>query len=343
MIKKIYIIILVVLGASCSVKNSKRFIFSLENINTDGILSHKKQLNYANRFQLIISGKNQTLVNLSKSNSLQCFDLQTGSYREMQITTLTGQGEPDAIYYGDKSMEMLFEGNMIRYSYETMKTDTMFQIHLSPEEFVIHNMYAPSIQKHQRKYLLQYGNATRYNRVDSYALIAADGKTQERLINYPEEFGRSYIHYNDICTAFYENMAFYCFATIPAVYKKDLISDKKSRTGIENEGFLQYDTTRLNDMKYVYDYTYKTKYNVKLFVTDNYLLLIQKERSTNNNYSPGKSPRLKYKLTVLDHKLKILESHNISHHVDPNFIFLQNQQLIFLSLSNKKKFVYDFL
>ncbi|HMN26345.1 MAG TPA: hypothetical protein PKE38_17695 [Ignavibacteriaceae bacterium] len=87
-------------------------------------------------------------------------------------------------------------------------------------------------------------------------------------------------------------------------------------------------------MKYIYDYTYQTTYNVKLLCSKNNIYLVQRTQIKEQPI---------FKIYRYTKDLQLISDFTLNHTVDPNFIFFLNEKLIFISLKDKKIYEYQFI
>lgn len=324
-------VLILVLLFSCKNNKESNFTILEYSINTDKILEFKKDLDYTNRFGLKIINKKKVLINLSKKKNFLLFNLNDSSVQEVQ--TKLQDYDIDAVKYDTDNSNVIIKNNLYKFSYLNKTFDSIRNIQLDKNEFIIHNLYCETLFKFKDFYFLQYGDENKYNRLDDKALLFFNKDSSFKEINTPKELKHGYIHYNDICIDAVDNNLYYTYATIPTIYKYDIANKIENSSKIENSNYILFDTTKLTDMKYIYDYSYETTYNIKLLSDNTRVFLIQRYQKDKINY---------YNLIVFDKDLKLISKSKISHTVDPNFIFLADNKLNFLTIKDKKIYEYNF-
>ncbi len=312
---------------------NKLFKITEKPINTSGIIEYKKNIDYSNRFGYVAIGANQYLTNITKDQHLIMCNLADGKVITHELNVDLPSSRIEATYYDNDALYFIKKKSIFRFNYEKKTTDSLFEIPLSGSEFIIHNMYATALFKYKDKFYVQYGNASMYNRIDTSSVLIFDRLNSEKKFIYPFHFSQYYVHYNDICISRNHDTFYYTFATYPEIYRATKDERYYKSVLFDSVGFLKYDTSRMTDMKYIYDYTMATVYNIKLLAASKYIFLIQRIPHSNIG---------NFKLIVFNHNLDIIYNKKITHPIDANFIFLEGEDLVFLSLKEKKSYNYAF-
>jgi hypothetical protein len=314
---------------ACKVKNEQYYIINETSVNTSKLVLFDKELDYQNRFALKIVNDNKVLFNLSKKKQFLLFDLIKGSVDT--ISTNLNDVQIDAVKYNSTNSVIAIKNNFFWFDYSKKKLELLGEIKMDKDDFIIHNLYSEAMYQNNNFYFLQCGNANTYNRLSENAFLFFNKDTSFKAIPTASETKENYIHYNDICIDFLENDYYYSYATIPKIYKYDAVKGRVESSSIESSGYLNFDTTKLTDVKYIFDYTTATTYNVKLLTVGSKIVLVQRSRKNEEYY---------YSLFIFDKTLKLLSKSKIEHNVDVNFIFSCDNKLIFLTTKDKKMYEY---
>lgn len=316
--------------SSCIEKNNKdKLAFKEYSINTNSFIELKKEINYTNRFNFLKIEGDRMLFNLSKSGILLIFNLNKGTVEKIE-TNITGT-EFDAVRYERTNFQFINNNMLYNFNYKNKSIDTIVNVPFKQSEFIIHNLYSENIFKYNPYYYIQYGDENGYNRLSKFGLLFFNKDSSFKLIETPTELKQNYIHYNDMCVDNIDNTLYYTYATTSLIHKINLTTKKDTSTSL-NSQFISFDTTKLNDMKYIYDYTYETTYNVKLLCTRKNVYIIQRFQKNNNT---------NFKMYKYDKDLNLKSESILSHTVDPNFIFLIDNKLNFISFKDKKIYEYE--
>jgi hypothetical protein len=315
---------------SCSRQEKESYSINEIYINIKPFIDLKKEIDYTNRFALKNIAGERVLINLSKSKKLLLFYLDKGIVKTIE-TNLQGK-EIDAIKYNAEDCDLIIDKILCKFNYKKKSLDSIQQVPFSVNEFIIHNLYSENLYKYNDLYYLQVGNENSYNRLSTYALLAFNKATSFKFIKTPRGLQKEYIHYNDICVDnIYDNF-YYTYATYHQIHQANIKNRRDTSIPIPGSTFISFDTTKFHDMKYIYDYTYQTTYNVKLLASKNSVYLIQRHQKNKN---------FVFKIYHFNNDLQFISDFTVKHSVDPNFIFFLNEKLIFISLKDKKIYEYQ--
>lgn len=328
--KPIAILSSLILFFSCAEKsNNDKLAVKEYSINPNSFIELKKEINYTNRFEFIIVNGQRMLFNLSKTGTILIFNLDKGTVKKIEAN-IAGT-EFDAVRYELNNCQFINQNILYNFNYKSKSLDTIANVPFDKNEFIIHNLYSQNIFKNHPYYYIQYGDENGYNRLSKFGLLFFNKDTNFRFIKTPVELKQNYIHYNDMCVDNIDNTYFYTYATTSLLHKINIATKRDTFSSL-NSKFVLFDTTKLNDMKYIYDYTYATTYNVKLLCSKKNVYVVQRFQKNNNT---------NFKLYQYDKDLNIKAEFVLRHSVDPNFIFLVGNKLDFISFKDKKIYEYE--
>jgi len=325
------VLFLAILFASCNeYETNKNSSVREYAINSKSFIELKKEVNYTNRFKLIKIGEERILFNLSKSGTILMFNLEKGTVEKVETNIVNT--DFDGVRYESDNCQFVYQNILFNFDYKTKSLDSIVKVPLKKNEFIIHNLYSENVFKYNSYYYLQFGNENGYNRLSEFGLQFFNKDTSFKFIETPNELKHGYIHYNDMCVDNIGDTFYYTYATSPLLHRINLKTKKDTSTTLKNSKFIAFDTTKVKDMKYIYDYTFETTYNVKLLCTNSNVYIIQRFQKKN---------KPNFKLFQYDQDLKLKSEFIINHTVDPNFIYLVDNKLVFISFKDKKIYEYE--
>ncbi|TXH58868.1 MAG: hypothetical protein E6Q89_02825 [Bacteroidia bacterium] len=329
--KYLTILASLLLFISCSENDiNKNYKLKEYQINTKAIIELKNEINYSNRFELKKIGDDRILFNLSKSGNILMFNLEKGTVTKIETNIINK--DVDAVKYESDNCQFIYNNILYNFNYQNKSIDSILKVPFTSKEFIIHNLYSENLFKYNSFYYLQYGNENSYNRIADYGLLFFNKDSSFKFIKSPDELKKYYIHYNDMCVDNIDSIFYYTYATTPFLHKVNLITQTDTSTILKDSYFIPFDTTKMTDMRYIYDYTNETTYNVKLLCSKSNIYIIQRYLKNNTT---------NFKLYQYDKNLNLVSEFIINHTVDPNYIFLENNKLNFISLKDKKIYEYE--
>lgn len=328
-----------VLLFACSCKNNKDTLVKVtkDEIRPDKLIANKGSIDYGNRIGLFDRNGKILLLNISKKGTLDIYDLASDEYKSISLQGQIPAESVTSVCYGPDTTYLVAGNSLFSISTVTGQTDSLYQLPLSENEFVISNLYNPSLKKNSSVFYIQYGLNDAYNYIDSSVYLFFNKDTQIRKIKYPDSYRHHYVHYTEVASDISNDTLYYIGSTDNHLAGVSLKTGNSILHSLAPEGYLIFDTTRMKDMKYIYDYTYETKYNMRLFVSDKYVFLLQR--------TPGKKEKEKgiFYLLTFDKKLDLVKSIKIDHPVDPHLVFKMDDKMVFISIKDKKKYSYEIL
>lgn len=320
----------IIVFSSCSEQDRPTFPINEFPINTQAIVDHKNEISYTNRFALREQGNDYILINMTKTGAILLFNLNKGTVKRIEVPTELS--EVDAVSYEIDSCQFVVGDTLYNLNYADTSIDTLLNLPYSAQNFIVHNLYAENLLKYKNLYYVQLGDESGHNRLAQEGLVFFNRDTSFNFISTPTEMRQNYIHYNEMCIDNIGESFYYIYATTPYLHRADLNKNQDTAVALGASGFISFDTTRLTDMRYIYDYTHETTYNVKLLCSDKHIYLIQRIQMN------GKA---RFILFTYNKDLILESKMDIRHTVDPNFIFFSGRKLIFISLIDKKLFAYE--
>ena len=330
--KELILGLLVIFCAACNQEKNKNYSLQEHTIDIKPFIDLKKELDYTNRFALKIVGNERVLLNFSKAKKLLLFYLDKGTFATIPTNFQTT--EIDAIKYNIANSDLIINKVLYQFNYANKSLDSIQPLPLSKNEFIIHNLYSENLFKYDDFYFIQLGDETGYNRLAKYGILFFNKDTNFNFVKTPLELQQEYIHYNDMCIDNIDDYFYYTYATTPFIHRANLKTQKDTSVQIPGSIYTHFDTTKLKDMKYIYDYTYQTTYNVKLLCSKNNIYLVQRTQIKEQPI---------FKVYRYTKDLQLISDFTLNHTVDPNFIFFLNEKLIFISLKDKKIYEYQFI
>jgi len=252
--------------------------------------------------------------------------------------------ERDRFHFDEEAITIFHANNLLSYKIGEERLDTVGTDILSEGEFPNKETYGSGIYKGESGYVLNHGkrNGGNFdNFIDKRAAYIVNHGTVAKILPYPEEFEREYVHYNHLLFLQDSGHVYYTFSTIPKLIRYDVQADRVARTVelVDREKYEKYDHAKMTDMGYLATYSSSTNYNLRLFGTDDFVILLSYGPKGEN--TPSKNEWL-YTLHVYDKDLNLLGNVPVRTPLFRNYVSGRDNSIYFSYMPESKAYVYTF-
>jgi len=252
--------------------------------------------------------------------------------------------ERDRIHFDEGAVTLFHANDLLSYKIGEERLDTIGTGILADDEFPNKEMYGSGIYKGESGYVLNHGkrNGGNFdNFIDKQAAYIVNRDSVRKILPYPEEFEREYVHYNHLLFLQDSGHVYYTFSVIPKLIQYDAEADRVVKTVdlVDKEKYGKYDHAKMTDMGYLATYSSNTNYNLRLFGTDDFVILLSYGPKGEN--TPSKN-EWQYNIHVYDKDLNLLGNIPVRTPLFRNYVSCKDNSIYFSYMPESKAYVYTF-
>lgn len=327
-------------NSSCNKKESNDFISThIKKINTKDILDCLSQ----NKKEIISEefyfDKQSFMYSIITKSKYYSFDLTNNTSKSYNLPNNININNA-SIIKNKKDYFLFFENNsIIKYDFSKNSIDTLHTKILKNDEFIINTFYRKNLILNEDTLMINYGKKKGISYIDNYSLKLITNKNITSLLKYPDYFHTNYIHYNGLIEVKHKENFFYTYQTSTYISKFNSKTKEYKEVKLNNyEEYPLFDTLKMKDMLYIYNYTYQTSQNQNIFYSNDKIILLVQKPFKNDNEVQWENYLYLYS-TDLDfiNKFKIKEKINIKNLICINGI------IYYLDVKNNNLLSYETL